>query len=282
MWHLLWLRNRRNRPARRLAPYRPRVELLECRCLPSTVINLDNAGPGSLRDAIAVTPPGGTVDFQADLAGTIVLTTGELAITKDLTIAGPGADVITVSGNHASRVFNIGPAFTVGISGLTIADGRETNADGGGIRNFATLTISNSTLSGNSAVNGGGIRNQGTLTITNSTLGGNSAVEGSIVDGRAGGGIFNNGSTTISNSTLSGNTATVYAGGIFNDSGTLTVTNSILSGNSAGNGGGILNGGTLIVTNSTLSGNSATAGGSGGGILNYSNGTLTMTNSTVR
>src|SRR5262249_60735714 len=113
----------------------PHLEVLEGRCLPSTVTNLTDHDPGSLRDAIATTPSGGTVDFQAGLSGTITLTTGELAITKNLTIAGPGADVITVSGNTASRVFDIGATFTVDISGLTIADGSVTGANGGGILN---------------------------------------------------------------------------------------------------------------------------------------------------
>ena len=89
------------------------LETLEDRCLLTTVTNLTDHDLGSLRDAIASTPSGGTVDFQAGLSGTIVLTTSELAIAKDLTISGPGADVITVSGNRAFRVFNIAPTFTV-------------------------------------------------------------------------------------------------------------------------------------------------------------------------
>src|SRR5262249_30471777 len=79
---------------------RPRLEGLEERCVPSTVINLSDHDPGSLRDAIAITPSGGTVTFQHGLTGIITLTTGELAISKDLTIAGPGASTITVSGSH--------------------------------------------------------------------------------------------------------------------------------------------------------------------------------------
>src|SRR5262249_48777682 len=86
------------RPRGRPLSFCPRLEVLEGRCLPSTVTNLNDAGPGSLRDAIAVTPSGGTVDFQAGLTGTIVLRTGELAITKDLTLAGPGAAVLVVQG----------------------------------------------------------------------------------------------------------------------------------------------------------------------------------------
>src|SRR5262245_6909968 len=122
MWLASWLRRphsgsprpRHDRGRRPVPPPRPRflprLEVLEGRCVPSTVTNLNDAGPGSLRDAIALTPPGGTVDFQPGLTGTIVLRTGELAVAKDLTIAGPAAAVLTVSGNYASRVFNIGAA----------------------------------------------------------------------------------------------------------------------------------------------------------------------------
>jgi hypothetical protein len=98
------------------------LEVLENRCLLTTVTNLNDSGMGSLRQAIMDTASGGTVDFQAGLTGTIMLTSGELMIAKDLTITGPGADVIIVSGNHASRAFNIAATFTVGMSGLTVAD----------------------------------------------------------------------------------------------------------------------------------------------------------------
>src|SRR5438128_1956872 len=110
---LSWLPNRKKRPPRspqgrrpsdRPRRFHPCLEVLEDRWLPSTVTNLLDAGPGSLRDAIALTPAGETVDFQTGLAGTITLTTGQLTIDHDLTIAGPGADRITVSGNNASRV----------------------------------------------------------------------------------------------------------------------------------------------------------------------------------
>jgi hypothetical protein len=270
MGYVSWLRNRPHRPARRLAPYRPRLDVLEARCLPSTVTTLNDAGPGSLRDAIASTPAGGTVDFQAGLTGTIVLTTGELALTKDLTIAGSGADVVTVSGNHASRVFNIGATFTVDMSGLTIADGQEGGA--GGIYNQGTLTVTSCTLSGNAARGGGGgILNDGTLTVTNSTVNGNAG------GGGYGGGIANTGTATVTNSTFSGSSAS-RGGGISNQ-GTLTVTGSTLSGNSASEGGGIVNFGTLTVANSSLSGN--IAGLNGGGIMNCNPGTVTLTSSTL-
>jgi hypothetical protein len=115
------------------------------------------------------------------------------------------------------------------------------------------------------------------VTITNSTLSGNSTSGGS------GGGIFTpSGSLTITNSTLSGNSASNFGngGGIRNNGASLTLTNSTLSGNNAGNdGGGIYNaGGSTTLTNGTVSNNGASE--AGGGIRN-AGGTTTPTNSIV-
>ena len=164
-----------SRPNRRRT--RLHLEGLEGRCVPSTVTTLDDAGAGSLRQALLDTPAGGTVDFQPGLSGTITLTSGELAINKDLTVAGPGPDVITVSGNHASRVFDIAAHVTVALSGLTIADGFTLDSFGAGIQNSGTLTVTGSTLSGNAASCGGGIDNEffGTLTVIDSTISDNMA-----------------------------------------------------------------------------------------------------------
>jgi hypothetical protein len=269
------------------------------------VTNLSDHDPGSLRDAIATTPPGGTVTFQPGLAGTITLTTGELAITKNLTIAGPGAGALTVSGNHASRVLDI--AATVTISGLTIADGMSSDV-GGGIYNVGALTIVSSSISGNVAGHrgghgGGGIYNAGGLTVTSSDFRDNSTVSGggggidnvgtlsvssSIFSGNSdfnvGGGIYNTGTLTISSSIFSANMdgGAAGGGGICNEVGTATITNSTISGNTAiFNGGGILNfGGPMTISNSTISGN--TAGSFGGGIaINTLGSMLTITNCTI-
>jgi hypothetical protein len=183
--------------------------VLEGRTLPSTVTNLNDASDGSLRQAILDTPAGGTVDFQPGLSGVIILTSGELLINKDLTVAGPGANVIGVSGNHASRVFEIAARFTVDISGVTIANGRANPGNGGGILNSGTLTLTSCTLNGSSARQGGGIENDGgTLTLTSCTLSGNSV------------------------------SLTNDGGAIANPSGTLTLTNSTLTSNSAPSGDG--------------------------------------------
>jgi hypothetical protein len=176
-------------------------------------------------------------------------------------------------------------AGTSTVTASTLSDNSATGLGaegaGGGIANFGTLTLSNSTLSGNSGAYGAGIDNGGTLTVSNSTLSDNSAT-GLDIEGAGGGGIANFGTLTVSNSTLSDNSATSpyisSGGGIYNGAfaGTLTVSNSTLSGNSAVDGGGIYNYGTLTVSNSILSGNSASYGG---GIAN--SGTLTVSNSTL-
>jgi hypothetical protein len=151
--------------------------------------------------------------------------------------------------------------------------------------NGGTLTVSNSTLSGNSASSaGGGIFNHATLTVSNSTLSGNSA---GVVSNFGGGAIDNYyGTLTVSNSTLSNNSAAILGGGIANqgtlNDGTVTVSNSTLSNNSATSGGAIDNYlGTVTVSNSTLSNNSATSGGGGAIDNGYYSGTLTVSNSTL-
>ncbi|MFZ4790401.1 MAG: InlB B-repeat-containing protein [Candidatus Competibacteraceae bacterium] len=230
-----------------------------------TVTNINDSGAGSLRQAVldanAAITSANTIGFQAGLTGTIILTSGTIEISGRLTITGPGADVLAVSGNKVSRVFTVaGPGPTT-IQGLTIKEGREEL--GGGIysaRGF--LTLNHLTFSNNLAMN---------------------AVNGA--SSGLGGGLYNEVSTlTVMNSTLSDNAAGGAGGGIGNWKGTLTVSNSTLSGNIAGSGGGITcesAGATLTVINSTLSGN--VAGGyssSGGGIKTYDS-KLTVINSTL-
>ena len=102
-------RVRRKTPAARRT-VGPRLECLEDRWVPSTLTVLNNldSGAGSLRADIAAAHSGDTIVFAPSLDGqTITLTSGELLINKNLTIAGPGAGELTVSGNDASRVFEV-------------------------------------------------------------------------------------------------------------------------------------------------------------------------------
>ena len=258
------------------------------------VTSVADSGPGTLRQALANSADGDTIDATG-VSGTILLTSGELVVDKSVIILGPGPADLAVDGGHASRVFRITPHNIVTISGLTITNGRVTGslaqASGGGIYNDrSTLTVSNCVLSGNSAiavgdesdVYGGGIFNDGgfqgqagaTLTVVRSTLSGNSAVfDATTVSDAWGGGIGNLGcggsvALTVIDSTLSGNSSG-HGGGISTFCNTtLTIANSTFSGNAAvGAGGSIYNDGafsgsaTLKINSSTFSGNSAGWGG---------------------
>ena len=265
-----------------------------------TVTNLNDAGAGSLRQAIAdanSVPGPDTITFASGLGGTITLTSGELEVSDALTLQGPGSALLTVSGNNASRVLNLynnSSVVDITISGLTIANGNAAN--GGGIRNLderltlddvtlrdnhstndggglwadgfnMVLTVRNSLITGNTASqDGGGVYVEdtgGTLLIQNSTISGNQA-------GKHGGGIYlydPDHDVTIENSTISSNVAGQKGGGIYfysADNGTFTIRNSTIAGNQAQDGGGAylfkVDQPTFI-ENSTISGNVAVAGG---------------------
>src|SRR5262249_31558563 len=149
-------------PGRRTS-FRPQLEALEGRDVPSTLTvtnNLDN-GSGSLRAEIAAAKNGDTIVFAPSQDGqTITLTSGQLGIDRinHLTIQGPGAGQLTVSGNGNSRVFGVGShARNVILTGLTISNGSVIR-NGGGIYNSGGLTVSGCTVSSNSAGDfGGGI-----------------------------------------------------------------------------------------------------------------------------
>ncbi len=135
------------------------------------------------------------------------------------TITGPTA-ALTVSGNNASQVFSIKSGANASISGLTITGGQAKF--GGGVGNDGTLSLTDVTLSGNSATSGGGgVGNLGTLYLTNVTLSGNTA--------NIGGGLDNltSASATLIGVTVSGNSGTL-GGGIYN-SGTVSLTDTIVA-----------------------------------------------------
>jgi len=229
------------------------------------VTNINDSGDGSLRQAIAdagASNTGDTIVFQSGLVGIIRLTRF-LAIENALTISGPGASAVVISGEGRTNVLFVDLLATVSISGVAIVQG---DGSGGGITNRGTLTLSDSIISNNQTlkeVDGGAIVNAGTLTVLNSSI---------VDNGNSGndtGGVVNktSGALTLVGTTVSGNQGKV-TGGIFNQ-GVLTADNCTIFGNSGGLGGGINNTGMLRLTNCTVAGNSASAStGGGGGILN--------------
>jgi len=294
---------------------RPRVTLLEDRTTPAifTVTTLADAGAGSLRDAIAqanATAGLDIIDFKIGLAGTITLTTGEIAINEALTVSGPGAGVITISGNNASRVFNTSAAAAgaaISFSGLTMTAGKTAGFGGAALFSDEAIALTNCVITGNTAQGGGGVAMLSTGTIkatacafTNNTasaygggidlLAGKLSLTRCTVSGNkasTAGGVYTRTYLLLLDTTVSGNTASTAGGGIRVDggfaAGALTIRNSTISGNSATTDGGgmalVSFTGNLVVQNSTITANTAAA--NGGGIAVVSGGGSSSIESTV-
>jgi predicted outer membrane repeat protein len=170
----------------------------------------------------------------------------------------------------------------VTITGGTSPGPAPPSDGGGGVLAAGDLSLTNATVTNNSAVGfGGGFRAKGATTLTNSVVSNNTSSNG-------GGGFWADGAITVTNSTISGNadTGTVGGGGFRAafTSPTATVTNSTISGNSAGpdgiGGGGIAGALQTTVTNSTITGNTAGSYG-GGGIVVGNNSTVKLVYTTV-
>jgi hypothetical protein len=261
------------------------------------VQNTNDSGIGSLRQAVIDANNGDSITFNPSLLSggnnKITLTSGEIAFNKDLTIIGliTATDTLFLSGNKASRIFNITGGTTT-LDRMVIVDGY-TTSQGGGIKAYF-LTINNSIVrynnsSGSSNTAGGGIY-AFNLTINNSIINNNTA--SSTSSSAYGAGVFSN-FLTINNSIISGNIATapsdLSSGGGINAS-NLTIYNSVISDNAANGtlsyGGGVYVSGTFAMTNSVIKDNmvsSSTSSASGGGIYAYASSgltTLTIDNST--
>ncbi len=242
-----------------------------------TVANPNDSGSGSLRAAIASCTS--TITFASGVTGTITLTSGPLVFNNagatTVTVQGPGAANLKISGGGTSEVLDITAGQMVTISGVTIENGAATEPP---------LVTDPWTATGS---NGGGIWNDGTLILQDSVVTGNSALTG------AGGGIYNSsiGILTLDHCTISDNTSGQdvgsrgYGGGLLN-AGTATITSSSFLGNIAAGGGqgaAIYNVGSAVLTNSTVTGNQSTdsqgAGGGAGAV--YSDGQMQVANNTI-
>ena len=278
-------RHRARRMTRRLAP---ELVLLEHRELLSTfdvTSTADDGTTGTLRWAIeqanAASSPT-TIDFRlASTPATITLTQGQLEFSNSAdstTIDGPGASLLSISGNNASRVFEVDKGVAASLSGLTITGG-STTGSGGGLYNYGSVTLTGCTISGNSAGSatsggiGGGLMNAGAVTLSGCTISGNSAT--SPMHSKRGGvaGLASSGTATLIDCTISGNSTSSGAGGLWSN-GTVNLTECAISGNSSG----LSNGGTATLTGCTISDNSGAGIASGNG---YQAASLTLTDCTI-
>ncbi len=243
----------------------------------------------SLREAIALTPSGGTINLEP---GTYLIENVSGGVTNDdanqrgdfdivgktLTIRGAGEDQTFIDAQQLDRIFHVLEGATLILEGVTVRNGGDSDdvEAGGGIFNAGTLKLTESSISGNVAETsdggyGGGLVNRGTATLTQVTVSANRSKY-------SGGGIENVGGTLVlSETTISGNTTTKEGGGIANrrtytygysgyveTPGIVNILSSTISGNQISNdsenprGGGLFNGyaSELNVINSTVSGNS--------------------------
>jgi len=249
-----------------------------------TVTDLSSGSSGSLAQALidANNNPGyDTVEFAAGLTGTIRLVSSLPVITEGVTITGPGADLLTVSGNGLYSIFSVinnNPDVPMGvvISGLGIADGAQAlgdpiNLSPGVSALHSSLTLTDVDIHDNVqnnptvfVIGGSAVSRFGTgdLVITDSVihdnLSGPTSVLGSAVSGVGG-------KMTIRNSSITDNDSDT-GGGVFafgsssstdDDASRVEISSSVISGNQTRSGwGGVLAVGvTVDVRDSVISDN---------------------------
>jgi hypothetical protein len=243
------------------------------------------------------------------------LTLADVAVT--------GNSVIAPNSGYGGGIYNAPSAVLSAFQSVIAANrvsyptGVSTfRAAGGGVANYGTLALVDSTVSLNTAETqvyqgdtralayGGGVANYGSLSLSTSTLADNAVKSSGNHASSEGGGLFSAGSFSADGALVRGNSAFVngvgdsYAvgGGIRNAEGTAAVSSSSVSNNTASGahatyttpiaeGAGISNSGSMTVTGSVVDGNSAPCGGEdscithGAGVVNF--GTLTMVSSDV-
>ena len=227
-----------------------------------TVVNTNDAGPGSLRDAItqanSVTNPiADTIEFT--VTGVIRLESSLPSLAQDVTITGPGATNLVISGQQAHSILAVDVNITPVLSGLTFADGLGATG-GGAIVNDGILTLQSCIFTNNTATNiGGAILNRGTLTLDVCTLVSNRVV------GVPGASVSDTNGTGKSGFNALG-------GALYVEGGNVRLTNCTFSGNEVigGKGG-----------DNALQGGGGTGGGGWGGAVYFLNGSLVMVNCTL-
>ncbi|MBQ9873073.1 MAG: right-handed parallel beta-helix repeat-containing protein [Thermoguttaceae bacterium] len=236
---------------------------------------------GSLRFAIASARPGDVVTFDEDLRGKTITLKSELLVDKSVTIDAsaiwddenekPG---VAISGNNASRVFNI--AAETSLIGLEITSGYaedESVLGGAGVRATANVSLSQCLIANNLGWGcGAGVSAEASATLNNCVVRQN-------VSDWYGGGVYigSSGTGAFSNCVFTENEAWKGGGVYIGSSGTGAFSNCVFTENEAWDGGGVSTEGSCVIENCQIVGN--TAYGFGGGVLVY--GLLELTNSSI-
>jgi len=246
------------------------------------VTNTADSGAGSLRQVISDSVIDGIITFDSSLTGSIILTSDELVISRNLTIDGLGASVTIIDGNNMFRIFRITTGASVELRNMTITNGNGGNTrenivgtPGAGIlvELEGKLQLIDAEVTNNNtkliSARGGGIFIDGAhAVLTRVLVSGNTASQGAGI-------LIDFGSLDVFDSTISNNTAIINAGGISIISATSTISNSIIDQNSAtdanSNGGGIsvtpyMSGDSASVDINLTTIKNNTSGNAGGGI----------------
>ncbi len=239
------------------------------KCTLRAAVQQANAWPGM--DIIVI--PAGTYTLTVGQSNEDQGAEGDLDILEDLIIRGAGtsnpdpADNTIIDGNNLDRLFHVHQGSRLTLETLILQNGRVTSDNGGAILNMGSLTVRNSILRSNTALNefggGGAIYHAN----PNSTL----VLENVILDDNNtdnnGGAVYLFGNARIDASRFANNVAGFSGGALYIDTVQVRITNSLIDNNVAiepgtgGLGGGIYNLGRLTIENSTLSNNEAAFGG---------------------
>jgi len=230
-----------------------------------TVVNCNDAGPGSLRQALMDATDGELVDATG-----LALVCSKISLTSDLLIVdnaaqkidGPGSDKLTIDAAALSGV----PVFS---------------HNGTGTLEIDHVAVVNGTKYRNESPGGGGcISSQGNLKLDHVLVSNCKMKAAMPLPHARGGAIYAYGYVKLTQSVVSDSSTqamyATYGGGVYGKGG-VTIDHSTISGNTADNGGGIYAKTDLQITSSTISGN--TASSLGGGFETH--GSLQMTDSTV-
>lgn len=268
--------------------------------LPVTSCGDDPSDPGTLRNVLAGATEGDIVDLSALTCSKITLVNGPIDTSVlgdhhlyDVTLQGPGRDVLTIDAGGASQAFVIGgfssDQGTFTVNDLSIANGRYDGSLAACIEGFGgalalnRVDVTNCHASGHYDLVFGGAVDVTTLLMTDSSITNSSSTGTGGLNTAAGAAAYVSDHAVLTGSTISGNVLSapmgmtedgyLTAGGGLYVRGDLDVVDSTISGNTveatldgeAARGGGVYVRGIATITGSTIDSN--VADGDGGGIF---------------
>lgn len=250
-----------------------------------------DSGPGSLRQAVADANSGDVITFLLTTPATISLTSGVIALTKNVTISGPTGLApttrrrvhlpsagVTVDGNNEQQIFTVGTGVTAAINNLILFQGHALSGNGGAIDDFGTLTLAAVEIDNSLAVGDGGavgIEDGASLTASGSLFSGNKAPFGGAVWANTSATLLSIGTSTLSGNSSTGTNGYDEGGAIYTNIAT-TLTSDTVSSNT--DSAIVTNGsGGVTISGGTYSANTA-KGGYGGVLYVFGGGTNTISN----